>query len=89
MTLGIGRDPGCDALTVLEAPEHDLNAITPSVAARVVFHDPLVRPPAKDADLYSPVFESFSQPVSVMSPVRQQPFGLSQVSRQRRRWCGC
>lgn len=50
--------------------EHDLDTITPSVAALVVFYDLLVRLPGRDAELYSPVFQHFSQPVSVMSPVR-------------------
>ena len=33
--------------------QHDLDAITPSVAARVVLYDLLVRLPARDADRYS------------------------------------
>ena len=53
MTLGIGRDPGRDAPPVLEASEHDPDAITPPVAALVVFHDLPVRLPTNDADRYS------------------------------------
>ncbi len=53
MLPGIGRDPGCDAPPVRAAAEHDLDAITPSVSALVVFHDRLVRLPAMHADLYS------------------------------------
>ena len=51
--MGIGVDPGYDAPPVFRAPDHDLDVIMPSVAARVVFHDRLVRLLAEDADLYS------------------------------------
>lgn len=59
------------------AAEHALDTITPSITALVVFYDLLVRLPARNADLYSLVFQHFSQPVSVMSPVHQQPLDRS------------
>ena len=60
MLPGIGRDPDCDAQPVLGPSEHDLDAITPSVAAHVVFHDRVARLPTRDGVLPSNAYRSRS-----------------------------
>ena len=77
--VGASGKPGAvhgDTLLVLQPAEHDLAAISPFVAALIVFQGRLARLPAGHADSHPLVSESFLQPFGIMSPACQEPVGL-------------
>jgi len=73
---------GSDAAPVLEPAEHDLDAVAPFVAALVVVDGLAARLPAWDAGLYPLVFQRFPEPVGIVAPICDQPFGTGQAAQQ-------
>src|SRR5690606_4864449 len=76
---------GCNSSPILQPSEHDLDAVTPFVAALAVLDRLVARLPARDAGLYSPVFQRFSEPVGVIAAISEQPVRLWQTAPQGRR----
>lgn len=76
---------GGDTPPVLQPAEHDLDAVAPLVASLVVSHGLLAGLPAWDADLHPLVFQCFSEPIGIVTPVRQQPVRFREAAQQRRR----
>ena len=74
-----------DDWPILEAAEHDLDAVAPFVAPLVVFDDFLAGLPARDAGAYPSVFQGFSKPVGVVAAIPEQPFDIRQAAEQ----CPC
>ena len=68
----------------LEAPEHDLDAVTPFAAPLVVFHGFLALFAIWNACTYAFVLQRFPEPVSVIAPVPEQPVYLRQLDRSAR-----
>lgn len=60
---------GRDTPPIFEPVEHDLDAVSPFVTARVVFDRRLALLPTGDASAYPLVLQSFSEPVSVISTI--------------------
>ncbi|MPL96457.1 hypothetical protein SDC9_42638 [bioreactor metagenome] len=65
--------------------EHDLDAVASFVAPLVISDGLFAGLPTGDADLYPLVFQRFSEPVSVIASVGEQPPRLRQAAQQRRR----
>ena len=66
-------------MQILQAPEHDLNPVAAFVAALVVLDRLSTRLPPRNTSLYAFVFQRFSEPVSVIAPVGQQPVRRRQI----------
>ena len=77
--------PGRNPAPVLQTSEHDLDLVAAFVATLVVLDGLAARLPARNAGLYPLVFQCFSEPVGVISPVSEQPICLWQAAQQRRR----
>ena len=70
---------------VLEPAEHDLDAVTPFVAALVVFDGFLSLLPARDAGAYALVFQRISEPIGIIAAIPEQPLNPRQAAQQGRR----
>jgi hypothetical protein len=76
---------GGDAAPVLEAAEHDLDAVTAFVPALVVFDGQRAGFAARNAGLDALLLQRIPEPVGVIAAVGQQPLRLGQVVEQGRR----
>ncbi|MBB3937305.1 Predicted flavin-nucleotide-binding protein, pyridoxine 5'-phosphate oxidase superfamily [Aureimonas phyllosphaerae] len=68
---------GRDTAPVLEAAEHDLNAVAASVAALVVFDGRVARPSPRDAGLDALCLQGVPEPVGIVAAVTEQPLRLA------------
>ena len=73
----------CDASPVFQAPEHDLDPVSPFVAALVVLDGFVTGAPAGDAGLDALVSQGLPEPVRVIAAIAEQPLRLGQVVQQR------
>lgn len=74
---------GRAAPPILEPAEHYLNLVAPFVSAFVVFDGSLALLPARDTRAYPFILQRFSEPVSVMTAIPQQPFDVRRTTEQR------
>lgn len=82
--LGATIVSSCDAPPVLQAAEHDLDAVAALVAPLVVFDRLLAVLPAGNAYPYPLVFQRFSEPFGIIPSVRKHPASLWQAAQQGR-----
>ena len=85
-TLGTCRS-GCDAPPVLEATEHDLDAVAAFIPALVVFNGFVAGFSARNAGANPLFLQRIAEPVGVIAPIAQQPLCFGQSILQQRR-CG-
>lgn len=67
---------------ILKPAEHDFDPVATFVTALVTIHDFLGLLPNRDAGAYPFAFQCFSEPISVVSSVHEQPFDGRQTTHQ-------
>src|SRR3546814_1921948 len=68
----------CDPSPVLEAAEHDLDAVAAFVAALVVFDGLAAYFPARDAGRDALFLQGIAEPVGIIAPVGEHPLRRSE-----------
>src|SRR3546814_8474890 len=72
----------CDPPPVLEAAEHDLDAVAAFVAALVVFDGLVPYFPARDAGRDALFLQGIAEPVGIIAPVGEHPLRFGQTVEQ-------
>ena len=72
----------CHAAPVLQAAEHDLDAVTPLVPRLVVFDRQRSGFAARNTRFDALLLQRISEPVSVIAAVGEHPLGVGQIVKQ-------